>query len=116
MFPIASTLFRPAAWALAAACVALPRVQAGTIVLEQPGAGGNRIEVRGNEAHDVQLRCAPGGTAQGRVDVNSVQVDPRALRGRTVTVTGQNSRDQQVEADCAQGRPPAANVNSVTIR
>lgn len=87
-------------------------------VVDNPGRGTNRIEITGNTATNVQVRCGDGRTAaagQG-ANVNSVNVDKRALEGRTVIVTGRNARDVRADADCAHGQPGAANVNSINIR
>ncbi|MDI3381610.1 hypothetical protein ACFPPF_20235 [Xenophilus aerolatus] len=87
-------------------------------VIDNPGRGTNRIEITGNTATNVQVRCGDGRTAasgQG-ANVNSVNVDKRALEGRTVIVTGRNARDVKADADCAHGQPGAANVNSINIR
>lgn len=87
-------------------------------VIDNPGRGTNRIEITGNTATNVQVRCGDGhgaATTQG-ANVNSVNVDRRALEGRTVIVTGRNTRDVRAEADCAHGQPGAANVNSINIR
>lgn len=79
---------------------------------------GNRIEVTGNTARNVEVRCGPDGT-RPTVNVNSVNVEGGALRGKTVIVTGRNTRDVRVQ-DCPKappGQPPdGVNVNSVHIR
>lgn len=87
-------------------------------IIDNPGRGTNRIEITGNTATNVQVRCGDGRAAaagQG-ANVNSVNVDKRALEGRTVIVTGRNTRDVKADADCAHGQPGAANVNSINIR
>ncbi|RYF32895.1 MAG: hypothetical protein EOO26_09980 [Comamonadaceae bacterium] len=105
--------------ALGAVAAALPAA-AETQVIRNPGGGTNRIEVTGNSAQNVQAKCAP---ANGRAttnappaNVNSVNVDGQSLQGKTVIVTGRNSRDVRVEGDCQNGVRPNANVNSVNIR
>ncbi|RYZ05055.1 MAG: hypothetical protein EOO24_12645 [Comamonadaceae bacterium] len=100
----------------ALAAAALPAA-AATDVLTRPGGGQNRIEVTGNSASNVQVRCADGSTQRAAANVNSVNVDPKALRGRTTIVTGRNTQDVRVDGDCgARGARPAANINSVNIR
>ncbi|VWX61728.1 conserved exported hypothetical protein [Burkholderiales bacterium 8X] len=97
---------------------AMPAGAAGTAVIDNPGTGTNRIEVTGNRAENVQAPCADGSTranAQG-ANVNSVNVDRRALQGKTVIVTGRNSRDVHADVNCERGARPAGNVNSVNIR
>ncbi|RZI95756.1 MAG: hypothetical protein EOP78_05860 [Variovorax sp.] len=105
--------------ALGVLAAALPAA-AETQVIRNPGGGTNRIEVTGNSAENVQAKCAP---ANGRpttnappANVNSVNVDGQSLQGKTVIVTGRNSRDVRVDADCQNGVRPNANVNSVNIR
>ena len=97
----------------------VPAAMAGTTVIQNPGSGTNRIEVTGNKAQNVQVQCADGpratANAQGG-NVNSVNIDKRALEGKTVIVTGRNSRDVRADADCQRGQAPNANVNSVNIR
>ncbi|MET3517087.1 hypothetical protein ABIC63_004886 [Pseudacidovorax sp. 1753] len=86
-------------------------------MIERPGTGTNRIEVTGNSASNVQVRCADGTATTAGANVNSVAIDSRALQGRTVVVTGRNTRDVKAGVDCAQGGAgAAANVNSVNIR
>lgn len=88
-----------------------------TTMIERPGTGTNRIEVTGNSASNVQVRCADGTATTAGANVNSVAIDSRALQGRTVVVTGRNTRDVKASVDCAQGGAgAAANVNSVNIR
>lgn len=108
-----------AAAALGLAATAVPAA-AETQVIRNPGSGTNRIEVTGNSAQNVQAKCAP---ANGKptsnapaANVNSVNVDGQSLQGKTVIVTGRNSRDVHVDADCQNGVRPNANVNSVNIR
>ncbi|MGK6307234.1 hypothetical protein [Variovorax sp. DT-64] len=95
---------------------------ADTTVIQNPGSGTNRIEVTGNSARNVQVRC-PDGSRKADVaasNVNSVNIDGRALQGKTVIVSGRNSRDihadADADADCRGGAPSNANVNSVNIR
>ncbi|MEO5737472.1 MAG: hypothetical protein ABIQ82_08440 [Variovorax sp.] len=97
---------------------AAPAAVAGTTVIENPGSGTNRIEVTGNKAQNVQVQCADGNTKNTAAggNVNSVNIDGRALQGKTVVVTGRNSRDVRTDADCKGGTAPNANVNSVNIR
>lgn len=81
-------------------------------VIDRPGPGTNRIDVTGNSATRVQVHCQDGAA-----NVNSVNIDGRSLQGRTVVVTGRNTRDVQAGADCARGGTgAAANINSVNIR
>lgn len=93
-----------------------------TTVIENPGSGTNRIEVTGNTAQNVQVQCADGSRKKtapqaAGSSVNSVNIDGRALAGKTVVVTGRNSRDVRATADCQDGAAaPTTNVNSVTIR
>lgn len=85
-------------------------------VIDRPGPGTNRIDVTGNSATRVQVHCQDGAAA-GAANVNSVNIDGRSLQGRTVVVTGRNTRDVQAGADCARGGTgAAANINSVNIR
>ena len=80
-------------------------------------AKGNRIEVTGNTARNVEVRCGPDGT-RPTVNVNSVNVEAGALRGKTVIVTGRNTQDVRVQ-DCPKAPPgqlDGVNVNSVNIR
>jgi len=101
---------------------AAPAAMAGTTVIENPGSGTNRIEVSGNKAQNVQVQCADGrngaaATSGANVNsTNSVNIDGRALQGKSVIVTGRNSRDVRADADCKGGTAPNANVNSVNIR
>lgn len=99
---------------------AVPAAMAGTTVIQNPGSGTNRIEVTGNKAQNVQVNCAEGVAGKNTNapgNVNSVNIDGRALQGKTVIVTGRNSRDVRADADCQRGRAaPNANVNSVNIR
>ncbi|WP_234193312.1 hypothetical protein [Pseudacidovorax sp. NFM-22] len=88
-----------------------------TTMIERPGPGTNRIEVTGNSTRNVQVRCADGTAAPAGANINSVDIDSRALQGRTVVVTGRNTRDVKVGVGCAAGGAGgAANVNSVNIR
>ena len=78
---------------------------------------GNRIEVTGNSARDIEVRCQPGA-ARPAVNVNSVNVASGALHGKTVIVTGRNTQDVRVR-DCpppAAGQADGVNINSVNIR
>ncbi|MDA7419092.1 hypothetical protein PGB34_22195 [Xenophilus arseniciresistens] len=94
-----------------------------TTVIDNPGSGTNRIEVTGNTARNIVVQCAHNGQApaQAAPNVNSVNVDGRALQGRTVIITGRNTQDIDARVDCnnsnsTDGRTGAANVNSVNIR
>jgi hypothetical protein len=91
---------------------------ADTTVIQNPGSGTNRIEVTGNSARNVQVRCADGSrnTDVAGSKVNSVNLDGRALQGKTVIVTGRNSRDIHADADCKGSAGSNTNVNSVNIR
>lgn len=85
--------------------------------LSNAGSGTNRITVVGNSAGHVELDCARDGVAQA--DVNSVTIDGAALQGKTIIVTGRNSKNVTVRGDCARKNRSAAgsaSVNSVTIR
>ncbi len=117
LLPSAAPLLRVSALALG--LVAVP-VLAGTTTVDNPGNGRNRIEVTGNSASRVTVRCADGSTRATGGNVNSVNVDPGALRGRTEIVTGRNVQDLHGTADCDHPTAPAsqgaANVNSVNIR
>lgn len=80
---------------------------------------GNRIEVTGNRAERIQVHC----DANTAVNVNSVNIQGRALRGETVVVTGRNTQDVRIVGDCAEAQDGATSqrngpvqVNSVTIR
>ncbi|WP_343292891.1 hypothetical protein AAHN93_13990 [Vandammella animalimorsus] len=80
---------------------------------------GNRIEVTGNRAERIQVHC----DANTAVNVNSVNIQGRALRGETVVVTGRNTQDVRIVGDCAEAQDGATGqrngpvqVNSVTIR
>ena len=86
---------------------------ATTTVVERPGRGTNHIEVSGNTSGPVQVPCRPDGKRR-RINVNSVNIDGRALEGKTIVVTGKNS---DTKRDCApDASDGAANVNSVNIR
>ena len=102
------------------ALAALPVVSA--VAADRSGAAasprveGNRITVTGNSASNVRVQC----DAQGRrpsVNINSVNVDGKALKGETVIVTGRNTRDVVVD-DCppGDGASGGVNINSVNIR
>lgn len=99
-----------------------PLAMAGTTVVQNAGSGTNRIEVTGNSAQNVQVNCAagpnrPAGNAPA-AHINSVEVDGKSLQGKTVIVTGRNTHDVRVDADCQNenGTRPSVNVNSVNIR
>ena len=84
-----------------------------TTVVERPGRGTNHVEVSGNTSDPAKGPCRPDGDRR-RVNVNSVNIDGRALEGKTIVVTGKNS---DMKRDCAQGTSDgSANVNSVNIR
>lgn len=95
-----------------------------TTVIDNPGGGTNRIEVTGNTARNITVQCGDGAQAApgraranaGDSTINSVDIDRRALQGRTVIVTGRNVEGTDLRVDCADGAAPAANVNSVNIR
>lgn len=107
-------------WTLATCGTAI--AQPGAVVVDRPGSGTNRIEVTGNQASGVAVRCADGRVAATPpANVNSVNIDGQALRGKTVVVTGRNSQDVRVAGSGCDGTPagavpPPANVNSVNIR
>ena len=111
----------PALLCALAACGAAI-AQPGAVVVDRPGSGSNRIEVTGNHASGVAVRCADGRVAATPpANVNSVNIDGQALRGKTVVITGRNSQDVRVAGSGCDGSPagavPApANVNSVNIR
>lgn len=119
--PMHAFLWRRVVWCgTAGVFAAMPLAMAGTTVIQNPGSGTNRIEVTGNSAQNVQAKCAPGRgkvtTTTPAANVNSVNVDGQSLQGKTVIVTGRNSHDVRVDADCQNGVRPNANVNSVNIR
>ena len=96
-----------------------PLAGAGTTVVEQAGGGTNRIEVTGNRETHVQVQCADGRAALApTTNVNSVNIDGRAMQGKTVIVTGRNSQDVRTATqDCDSSAPRGTgNVNGVTIR
>lgn len=110
---LAAVLATGAGWAAGVS----DRNNGTTTMIERPGPGTNRIEVTGNSASNVQVRCADGTATTAGANINSVDVDSRALQGRTVVVTGRNTRDVKAGVDCAPGGAgAAANVNSVNIR
>lgn len=93
-------------------------------VVQSSGSGVNSINVVGNQAGKVVVECQ--GEPGAQVNVNSVVADGKSLKGKTVIVTGRNTRDVEVRGNCKQvnghantgstsGRG-AANVNSVIIR
>lgn len=94
-------------------------------VLQGSGSGVNTINVVGNQAGRVVVECQ--GEPGAQVNVNSVVADGKSLQGKTVIVTGRNSRDVQVRGNCkpvdgrnaqasGSGTSNVGNVNSVTIR
>lgn len=96
-----------------------------TTVIDNPGSGTNRIEVTGNTARNIVVQCASNGqpVTQPAPNVNNVNVDGRALQGRTVIITGRNTQDIDARVDCSNNDAQntgaargAANVNSVNIR
>ncbi|MEO8248015.1 MAG: hypothetical protein ABI589_01470 [Burkholderiales bacterium] len=97
-----------------------PAALAETTIVQNPGSGANRIEVTGNSARNVQVRCAEEGEqpTAGGANVNSVNIDRRALSGKTVIVTGRNTQDVTSRVDCSKGDGARGqvNVNSVNIR
>jgi hypothetical protein len=95
-----------------------------TTVIQNPGSGTNHIEVSNNTASGVQKKCADPAnpkSAQGandEVNVNSVNINKQAMVGKTIIVTGRNSRDVMADKDCPNGKSESGNVNvnSVNIR
>ncbi|XAH24747.1 hypothetical protein AAFF27_06020 [Xylophilus sp. GW821-FHT01B05] len=108
---------------LLCAGMAAPWAMAGdaAVVVERPGSGTNHIEVSGNSASGTKLRCPDGRVVPApTADVNSVNINGEALRGKTIVIAGRNSQGVTTpEAACGAapvGRSPAANVNSINIR
>jgi len=109
--------------ALLCAGMAAPLAMAGdaAVVVERPGSGTNHIEVSGNTASRTTVRCPDGRVVPApAANVNSVNINGEALRGKTIVIAGRNSQGVTApEAACGAapvGRPPAANVNSINIR
>ena len=103
--------------ALALPAVAMAAGERPSAAGNGDAAKGNRIEVTGNTARNVEVRCGPDGT-RPTVNVNSVNVEAGALRGKTVIVTGRNTQDVRVQ-HCPKAPPgqlDGVNVNSVNIR
>jgi len=88
-----------------------------TTVINAPGPGQNHIEVSGNTAQRVMVRCSDkAGVPPGnQADVNSVNLDRKALIGRTVIVRGRNTHDVRAVRPCDDEPAPSVNVNSVNI-
>lgn len=111
------------AWIFALAAGVLPMAAcqaAGERPPQSPSVRGegNRIEVTSNRASNVRVACNRDGQAPA-ANVNSVQVDGRALKGETVIVTGRNTRDvvvQDCTAETGATGGGRVNVNSVNIR
>lgn len=82
--------------------------------IRNAGNGTSSITVTGNSAGHVEVDCSRGGSAS----VNSVNIDGTSLQGKTVIVTGRNTRNVTMRGDCerAKGTGNNVNVNSVTIR
>jgi hypothetical protein len=109
-------------------CLAVltPAVMATTTtVIQNSGNGTNHIEVSNNTASGVQKKCtdsanpksAPG--ASDGVNVNSVNINKQAMVGKTIIVTGRNSRDVVADKDCPNDKKSESgtvNINSVNIR
>ena len=103
-------------WFAASALSQAPVATAETTVIQNPGSGSNRIEVTGNSARNARVRCAEGERpAGGGANINSVNIDRRALTGKTVVITGRNTQDVQREVDCSKPGDGQVNVNSVNI-
>jgi hypothetical protein len=95
-----------------------------TTVIQNPGSGTNHIEVSNNTASGVQRKCADPAnpkSAQGsdETNVNSININKQAMVGKTIIVTGRNSRDIGTDKDCPNDKKSesgSVNVNSVNIR
>ncbi len=107
--------------------VLAPAVMATTTtVIQNPGSGTNHIEISSNTANNtatgVQKKCADNPkSAQGgndEVNVNSVNINKQAMVGKTIIITGRNSRDVVADKDCndKKSETGAVNVNSINIR
>jgi hypothetical protein len=97
----------------------IPDSSTSTTVIRNNGEGTNRIVVTGNTAQNVTVNCGKPGQKMADVDVNSVSVDGKSLKGETIIVAGRNARNVHVDADCDQkngNRGSSVNVNSVNIR
>jgi hypothetical protein len=81
-----------------------------TVVVNNPGSGTNRIEITGNSVHNTTVDCGAGVT-----NINSVSVDGKSLKGKTIIVQGRNVRDVRSERPCPDNQRPA-NINSVNIQ
>ena len=99
----------------------------GVTVVQNSGGGVNSISVVGNHAGKVVVECQ--GEPGTEVNVNSVVADGQSLKGKTVVVTGRNTRDVELRGNCKPGTGGssqssgsknssgnAAHVNSVIIR
>ena len=99
----------------------------GVTVVQNSGGGVNSISVVGNHAGKVVVECQ--GEPGTEVNVNSVVADGQSLKGKTVVVTGRNTRDVELRGNCKPGKGGssqssgsknssgnAAHVNSVIIR
>lgn len=104
----------------AASLLSGPAALAETRIIDNRGTSNNRVEVTGNNAENVRVRCAErsGPAAAPGANVNSVNIEGSALQGRTVIVTGRNARDVDAQVDCSKAHSGGAqvNVNSVNIR
>jgi hypothetical protein len=109
-------------------CLAVlaPAVMATTTtVIQNPGSGTNHIEVSNNTASGVQKKCADSANSKSaqsgndEVNVNSVHINKEAMVGKTIIITGRNSRDVVADKDCINDKKNesgAVNINSVNIR
>lgn len=99
----------------------------GVTVMQGSGSGVNSISVVGNHAGKVVVECQ--GEPGAEVNVNSVVADGQSLKGKTVVLTGRNTRDVELRGNCKQvkgGSSPSGSsknnsgnvtsVNSVIIR
>jgi len=73
-----------------------------TIVINNPGSGTNRIEITGNSEHNTTVDCGTGVT-----NINSVNIDGKSLRGKTIIVQGRNVRDVRADQPCPDSKHPA---------
>lgn len=118
------TLLTPRFAGLCLAVLTPAAMATTTTVIQNPGSGTNHIEVSNNAASGVQKKCADPAnpkSAQGandEVNVNSVNINKQAMVGKTIIVTGRNSRDVVADKDCLNEKSGSGtvNVNSVNIR
>jgi hypothetical protein len=106
--------------------VLAPAVMATTTtVIQNPGSGTNHIEVSNNTASGVQKKCADSANSKSaqsgndEVNVNSVHINKEAMVGKTIIITGRNSRDVVADKDCISDKKNESgtvNINSVNIR